>query len=44
MAVREVMDFLENGNIKNSVNYPDCEMGIYRQEQELPFYIAMYRT
>lgn len=27
MAVREVMDFLENGNIKNSVNYPDCEMG-----------------
>ena len=29
MAVREVMDFLENGNIKNSVNYPDCEMGIY---------------
>ena len=29
MAVREVMDCLENGNIKNSVNYPDCEMGIY---------------
>lgn len=29
MAVREVMDFLENGNIKNSVNFPDCEMGIY---------------
>ena len=29
MAVREVMDFLENGNLKNSVNYPDCEMGIY---------------
>lgn len=29
MAVREVRDFLENGNIKNSVNYPDCDMGIH---------------
>lgn len=29
MAVQEVMDFLENGNIKNSVNYPDCDMGIH---------------
>ena len=28
MAVKEVMDFLENGNIKNSVNYPNCEMGL----------------
>ena len=28
MAVREVMDYLENGNIRNSVNYPNCEMGI----------------
>lgn len=27
MAVKEVMDFLENGNIKNSVNYPACDMG-----------------
>ncbi len=27
MAVRQLMDFLENGNIKNSVNFPDCEMG-----------------
>ena len=27
MAVKEVRDFLENGNIKNSVNYPNCEMG-----------------
>lgn len=27
MAVREVKDFLENGNITNSVNYPDCDMG-----------------
>lgn len=30
MAVREIKDFLENGNIKNSVNYPNCDMGILR--------------
>lgn len=28
MAVRELMDYLEYGNIKNSVNYPDCDMGM----------------
>ncbi len=28
MAVRQVMDYIENGNIKNSVNYPACDMGI----------------
>jgi D-3-phosphoglycerate dehydrogenase len=28
MAVEELMDYLENGNIKNSVNYPDCWMGV----------------
>ena len=28
MAVLQVMDYLENGNIKNSVNYPACDMGI----------------
>ena len=27
MAVRQVMDYLENGNIVNSVNYPTCNMG-----------------
>lgn len=27
MAVKEAKDFLENGNITHSVNYPDCEMG-----------------
>ncbi|WP_080803203.1 phosphoglycerate dehydrogenase [Arabiibacter massiliensis] len=27
MAVRELMDYLENGNIMNSVNYPACDMG-----------------
>lgn len=28
MAVQELMDYLENGNIKNSVNYPSCDMGV----------------
>ena len=32
MAVKELMDYLENGNIKHSVNYPDCDMGICRSE------------
>ena len=27
MAVRQLRDYLENGNITNSVNYPNCEMG-----------------
>lgn len=27
MAVKEIRDFLENGNIHNSVNYPKCDMG-----------------
>ena len=27
-AVREIRDFLENGNIKNSVNYPAMDMGV----------------
>lgn len=27
MAVKEVIDYIENGNIKNSVNYPACDMG-----------------
>ena len=28
MAVKQVMNYLENGNIVNSVNYPNCDMGI----------------
>lgn len=28
MAVKELKNFLENGNIKNSVNYPNCDMGL----------------
>ncbi|BCN32023.1 phosphoglycerate dehydrogenase [Anaeromicropila herbilytica] len=28
MAVKEIRDYLENGNIKNSVNYPACDAGV----------------
>lgn len=28
MAVKELREFLEYGNIRNSVNYPACDMGI----------------
>lgn len=28
MAVKEIRDYLENGNIHNSVNFPNCDMGV----------------
>ena len=28
MAVKQVMNYLENGNIINSVNFPTCDMGV----------------
>ncbi len=31
MAVKEMKNYLENGNIINSVNYPNCDMGICTQ-------------
>ena len=31
MAVKEMMNYLENGNIVNSVNYPNCDMGVCTQ-------------
>lgn len=31
MAVEEMMNYLENGNIVNSVNYPNCDMGLCNQ-------------
>lgn len=27
MAVKQIMDYIENGNIRNSVNYPSCNAG-----------------
>ena len=35
MAVREMTDYLENGNIKNSVNFPDCDMGYCRSDARI---------
>ena len=31
MAVKELKNYLENGNIVNSVNYPNCDMGVCAQ-------------
>lgn len=28
MAVKQVMNYLQNGNIVNSVNFPNCDMGV----------------
>ncbi|WP_028243052.1 phosphoglycerate dehydrogenase [Pseudobutyrivibrio ruminis] len=35
MAVKEIMDYMENGNITHSVNYPDCDMGICKAESRV---------
>ena len=32
MAVRELQDYLDNGNIRHSVNYPDLDAGVCRTE------------
>ena len=32
MAANELVDYLENGNIKNSVNFPSCDMGVCEAE------------
>ena len=31
MAVKEMINYLKNGNIVNSVNYPNCDMGVCSQ-------------
>lgn len=35
MAVKQIMDFMENGNIKNSVNYPACDAGVCTAESRV---------
>ena len=35
MAAAELKDFLENGNITHSVNYPDCNMGVKGEGQRI---------
>ena len=34
-AVRELMDYLENGNINNSVNYPSLDAGVCRSVKRI---------
>ena len=38
MAVEELMDYLENGNIRNSVNYPACSMGVCRSASRIAIF------
>ncbi|MDD3184421.1 MAG: phosphoglycerate dehydrogenase [Anaerostipes sp.] len=35
MAVDELMNYLENGNIVNSVNYPNCDLGNIESEARI---------
>lgn len=35
MAVKQVRDYLENGNIRNSVNFPNCDMGVCVAESRI---------
>ncbi|MGN0276537.1 MAG: phosphoglycerate dehydrogenase, partial [Hominisplanchenecus sp.] len=35
MAVQELMEYLENGNIINSVNYPNCSLGECTHESRI---------
>jgi D-3-phosphoglycerate dehydrogenase len=38
MAVEELRAYLENGNIRNSVNYPNCDMGICDKAGRIAIY------
>lgn len=38
MAVKELKNFLENGNIRNSVNYPNCDLGFCTAQSRLAIY------
>ena len=38
MAVKEIKNFLENGNIRNSVNYPNCDLGLCSAEARVAIY------
>ena len=32
MAISELKDYLENGNIAHSVNYPTCSIDVYKRQ------------
>ena len=35
MAVKEIMDYMEQGTIKNSVNYPACDAGVCTSQSRI---------
>jgi D-3-phosphoglycerate dehydrogenase len=35
MAVDQIVEYLENGNIVNSVNFPNCDMGVSKSDGRL---------
>lgn len=38
MAVQETMNYLENGNVVNAVNFPNCDMGICTKDARITIY------
>jgi D-3-phosphoglycerate dehydrogenase len=38
MAVKELKSFLENGTIRNSVNYPNCDLGVCQSAARLAIF------
>ncbi|MCK9536346.1 MAG: phosphoglycerate dehydrogenase [Bacilli bacterium] len=38
MAVRQLIDYFENGNITNSVNFPECDAGICQAAGRITLY------
>jgi len=34
-AVEEIVDYIDNGNIRNSVNFPACDMGVCKAESRI---------
>ncbi|MBR2950922.1 MAG: 3-phosphoglycerate dehydrogenase [Lachnospiraceae bacterium] len=38
MAVKEMKEYLEHGNIQHSVNYPDCDMGVCHSVSRVAIY------
>lgn len=38
MAVRELVDYLEYGNVTNSVNFPECDAGVCRAAGRVTIY------
>ena len=44
MAVAEIVDFIENGNIKNSVNFPPVSLGARRRKRPAHHHCAPQRA